>query len=132
MFDLVGLDELEKLLTQTRTNSRLKKSSKQPINPYKTQFEALSWVDFVGLMSLVCKLLLHFYTLQTLFIFHYPFKYSFYYLFLSLSQLLTTTPLFHQSPTHIQLLRSHNQHNRLQPHTFITKHGDHTRVQNTK
>ena len=30
MFDLVGLDELEKLLTQTRPNLRLKKNSKQP------------------------------------------------------------------------------------------------------
>ena len=34
MFDLVGLDELEKLLTQTRPNSRLKK------NFQTTQFEA--------------------------------------------------------------------------------------------
>ena len=41
MFNLVGLDELEKLLTQTQPNSRLKKGSKQPINPSKTQLQAL-------------------------------------------------------------------------------------------
>ena len=101
MFDLVGLDELEKLLTQTRPNSRLKKSSKQPINPLKTQLEASGWVGFVGLkiwckLGPICKLLLHFYILQTLYLFFtIPLKYFFYYFFLSLSQSLTTTPLFH-------------------------------------
>ena len=48
MFDLVGLDVLEKLLTQTRPNSRLKKGSKQPIKARKTQLQALGWVDKFG------------------------------------------------------------------------------------
>lgn len=48
MFDLVGLDALEKLLTQTPPNSRLKKSSKQPIKPRKSQLQALGWVDKFG------------------------------------------------------------------------------------
>ena len=80
MFDLVGLDVLEKLLTQTRPNSRLKKSSKQPIKPRKTQLQALGWltnlVQTRPYLQAPSSLLL-FYILQTLYLFFtIPFKNS--------------------------------------------------------
>ena len=96
MFDLVGLDELEKLLTQTRPNLRLKKNSKQPNLKRWVGLVSLGWRIWCKLGP-ICKHLFHFYILQTLYLFFtIPFKFFFLLLLsFSLSQSLTTTPLFH-------------------------------------
>ena len=98
MFDLVGLDELEKLLTQTRPNLRLKKNSKQPNLKRWVGLVSLGWRIWCKLGP-ICKHLFHFYILQTLYLFFtIPFKYFFYYFFLSLS--LNLSPQFHSFTNH--------------------------------
>ena len=98
MFDLVGLDELEKLLTQTRPNLRLKKNSKQPNLKRWVGLVSLGWRIWCKLGP-ICKHLFHFYILQTLYLFFtIPFKFFFYYFFLSLS--LNLSPQLHSFTNH--------------------------------